>query len=213
MYPNFVILAFRYTNTVLNVWQDILYANQIIDEHTCSTCKVQKAYNTMWESIKNEVIADLKVIHEQTRISTLYITGISLGGGLSVISYIDINQAKVFPDIRVITYGAPRVGNRDWADHFDQVTNISSKRFIVKGDPIVVLPSCLTILCNYKQTGIQYVCTEEDATCRTNQPVPETLLERMKFKQDKDPSMKHLDSIMDHIDGYPKIYNSTIVEG
>ena len=53
VYPTFVVLAFRYTNTVLNVWQDILYANQIVDEHTCKTCKVQKAYNNMWESIKN----------------------------------------------------------------------------------------------------------------------------------------------------------------
>lgn len=48
IYPTFVILAFRYTNTALNVWQDILYPLQIKDEHTCDKCKVQKAYNNMW---------------------------------------------------------------------------------------------------------------------------------------------------------------------
>lgn len=83
-------MAFRYTNTVLNVWQDILYPLQIKDEHTCSKCKVQKAYNNMWEKIKRNVIIDLKEIRFQTRLDVLMITGISLGGGLAGIAYIDI---------------------------------------------------------------------------------------------------------------------------
>jgi len=29
VYPSFVILAFRYTNTALNVWQDVLYPYQV----------------------------------------------------------------------------------------------------------------------------------------------------------------------------------------
>lgn len=29
VYPSFVVLAFRYTNTALNVWQDILYPLQV----------------------------------------------------------------------------------------------------------------------------------------------------------------------------------------
>lgn len=29
VYPEFIILAFRYTNTALNVWQDILYPLQV----------------------------------------------------------------------------------------------------------------------------------------------------------------------------------------
>jgi len=48
VYPTFVILAFRYTNTLLNVWQDILYANQVVDINVCKNCKVQKAYKKMW---------------------------------------------------------------------------------------------------------------------------------------------------------------------
>jgi hypothetical protein len=46
----------------------------------------------MWGTIKNDVIRDLREIRLQTKISTLYITGISLGGGLSTISYIDISH-------------------------------------------------------------------------------------------------------------------------
>ena len=135
-----VVLAFRYTNTVLNVWQDILYANQVVDSTVCSNCKVQKAYKSMWDTIKVDVINDLREIKEETKLDRLYITGISLGGGLSVISFNDIKNSNVFGDVKVLNYGAPRVANKYYAEYFDNLTKKSSKRYIVKGDPIVVLP-------------------------------------------------------------------------
>ena len=135
-----VVLAFRYTNTVLNVWQDILYANQVVDSTVCSNCKVQKAYKSMWDTIKVDVINDLREIKEETKLDRLYITGISLGGGLSVISFNDIKNSNVFGDVKVLNYGAPRVANKYYAEYFDNLTKKSSKRYIAKGDPIVVLP-------------------------------------------------------------------------
>lgn len=63
-----------------------------------------------------------------------------MGGGLSVISYIDVKNSKIFDDVQVINYGAPRVANKYYAEFFDNATNNSSKRYIVKGDPVVVLP-------------------------------------------------------------------------
>jgi predicted lipase len=108
---------------------------------------------------------DLREIRLQTKLETLYITGISLGGGLAVISFIDINHDKIFPTVKVTTYGAPRVGNKHWAEHFDLITNNSTRRYIVEGDPIVVMPRCLTLLCTYRQTGIKIVCREELAKC------------------------------------------------
>lgn len=68
----------------------------------------------MWNNIKKEVIADLSEMRAQTQIPTLLITGISLGGGLTVISYIDIAAANIFPNIRLTTFGAPKVGNKQW---------------------------------------------------------------------------------------------------
>jgi hypothetical protein len=96
VYPTFVVLAFRYTNTLLNVWQDILYANQVVDSTVCTNCKIQKAYKKMWETIIGDVLKDLKLIRAQTNLKKIYITGISLGGGLSTISFIDIKNSKIF---------------------------------------------------------------------------------------------------------------------
>jgi hypothetical protein len=212
VYPTFVVLAFRYTNTLLNVWQDILYANQVVDSNVCSNCKIQKAYKKMWDTIVEDVLADLRLIRAQTGLKKIYITGISLGGGLSVISEIDVKNAKIFDQVQVINYGSPRVANKYYADFHDAASGNSTVRFIVKGDPIVVLPECLTILCNYKHVGRQYVCIEEEQVCRGNLPVPEGPFSKLAWKIHADPSQKNLGSIVDHIYGYKKIYNFTIVE-
>jgi hypothetical protein len=206
------VLAFRYTNTLLNVWQDILYANQVVDSNVCNNCKVQKAYKKMWDTIVNDVLRDLKEIQKQTGLKKIYITGISLGGGLSVISYIDVRNSGIFSQVEVINYGSPRVANKYYAEYFDGLTNKRTLRYIVKGDPIVVLPECLTLLCNYKHVGNQYVCVEEEGICRGNQPVPETFIGKMKWRMNPDPSQENLGSIVDHIYGYKKIYNFTVVE-
>jgi len=88
----------------------------------------------MWETIKNDVIDDLKKMKVATGLKTLYITGISMGGGLSVISYIDINQQGIFETVKITTFGAPRVGNKYWAAHFDLITGRKARRFYIKGD-------------------------------------------------------------------------------
>lgn len=69
-----------------------------------------------------------------TNLETLYITGISMGGGLSVISFIDINHLGLFNNVKITTYGAPRVGNKHWAAHFDLITGKKAKRYYIKGD-------------------------------------------------------------------------------
>lgn len=163
----------------------------------------------MWEQIKDDVFRDLRKSREETKIDTLLITGISLGGGLSVISFIDIDYAKIFPKVEITTFGAPRVGNKDWADYFDKATNHSTKRYFIEKDPIVSMPTCLTILCNYKPTGIPIVCKEGSYTCYMNEESSYSYY----WKAGKYLLEHGVNSIIDHIEGYPKIYNFTLVEG
>lgn len=42
LYKDLVVLAFRYTANIQNVWQDLMFAAQIRDEHTCPDCRVQR---------------------------------------------------------------------------------------------------------------------------------------------------------------------------
>lgn len=117
----------------------------------------------MWGSIRDDVINGLRQ-HVHTR--RLIITGISLGGGLASISFVDIRATKEFENVEVITFGSPRVGNRKWAEWFDTITK--STRIYIREDPIAFLPRCLTLVCNYKQTGSPVICYPESKQCICN---------------------------------------------
>ena len=114
----------------------------------------------MWNAIRNHTLNELRKASHTQR---LIITGISLGGALTCLSYVDIAQANIFDSIELVTFGAPRVGNRKWAQWFDQQT--PSTRYFIKNDPIAILPVCLTLICNYKQTGTAIKCNKNKETC------------------------------------------------
>jgi hypothetical protein len=71
----------------------LLWAIQVQDEHAPQGCKVQKQYDNMWNSIKEDTLKDLRASSHTNR---LLITGISLGGGLAAISYVDILHSNIF---------------------------------------------------------------------------------------------------------------------
>ena len=35
------------------------------------------------------------------------------------IAFVDINHKKIFEEVQVVTFGAPKVGNKFWANFFD----------------------------------------------------------------------------------------------
>jgi hypothetical protein len=170
----------------------------------------------MWETVKNDVMGDLRELRKQTGINTLYITGISLGGGLAVISYIDINQSGIFGDVKITTYGAPRVGNKYWAEHVDKISGKKARRFYIKGDEVVVMPRCLTLLCTYRHTGVGIVCDMDQSICRLETAQPEETKFQSMIKATKqltaiNYASKEVGNIVDHIQNYPKLYNYTLV--
>jgi len=132
---------------------------------------------------------------------------------LAAISFIDINFHKLFDTIKVVTFGAPRVGNKHWAAHFETLTNFESRRYLIKGDPITVLPECMTIFCNYKHTGIKIVCYKDDDKC-VQEKETDDLMGKIFNTYDNlinmDEDLKSMGSIVDHIYGYPKIHNYTL---
>lgn len=114
----------------------------------------------------------------------------------------------------MVTFGAPRVGNNKWAAEFDRRTDHKTKRYYIKGDPIVALPSCLIpLICTYDQTGIPIECVDDDETCYQKQVEMEgkkTLLDVAIESKALYEANKDVGSIIDHINGYPYIYNYTL---
>lgn len=170
----------------------------------------------MWGVIRDDV---LKGLREHAHTGRLIITGISLGGALSCLSYVDIATSGIFDNVEIITYGAPRVGNRKWAAWFDSIT--TSTRYYIQRDPIAFLPRCLTLLCNYKQTGTPYVCNKNKQECRLKgtSEEDEEMTTSEYLKAISDMAHEHfteegdeVDGILDHIYGYKKIISYTQID-
>lgn len=101
----------------------------------------------MWETIKKEVIEEINNIQQNSKLNRLHITGISLGGALATIAFTDLTHLTTFISIKVTTFGAPRVGNKNWASYYELLTLGRTKRYVVEGDPIPELPRCMTSVC------------------------------------------------------------------
>jgi hypothetical protein len=116
----------------------------------------------------------------------------------------------------VITFGAPRVGNRKWARWFDSITD--STRIYIRRDPIAFLPRCLTLLCNYRQTGNPIVCYPKKQECRCkNKAVEDELEESFEYileeikEHQEELKEGELGGILDHIYGYKKTRDYSLV--
>lgn len=167
----------------------------------------------MWNTIREDVLSGLR---KATHTKRLIITGISLGGGLAGISYVDIAKAGLFDNIEVVTFGAPRVGNVKWAQWFD--TQTASIRYFIKADPIAYLPKCLTFICNYRQTGTRIVCVEASATCTVNgeesvgyDRKTYELFTAEFSEHSSELASGNVNGVIDHIYGYKKIRDYTLV--
>lgn len=170
----------------------------------------------MWNSIKADTLNGLK---KSVHTGRLIITGISLGGALSCLSYVDIAKSGIFENIEVITFGAPRVGNKAWAEWFDKQT--PSTRYYIKADPIAVLPRCLTLICNYHQTGTPVVCNKNTQTCKVKvngeddeEPTAMEYMDALATAVQEhytEEQFEDVDGIIDHITGYKKIKDYTFI--
>jgi hypothetical protein len=82
--------------------------------------------------------------NQQLSETEIFITGHSLGAGLATLAALHIakiaERHNVNPSIQLYTFASPRVGNEDFAKHFDDLTKIKSFRIINSEDLIQSVP-------------------------------------------------------------------------
>ena len=90
---------------------------------------------------------------------TLYITGHSLGGAVALMTAVRLCDAGAdMNKIKVVTFGAPALGNRNFADAYQDKINL--RRIAISGD---VIKKSLQVL-GYVQFGnlVEYKATESE---------------------------------------------------
>ena len=91
------------------------------------------ALNYVWDDIWNTLKAERK-----SRV--LWVTGHSLGGALATLAVARLRQQKRQSVNGLYTFGSPRVGNKSFADKFDQDFKRYTFRFVNDNDAVPHVP-------------------------------------------------------------------------
>jgi len=93
--------------------------------------------------------------------SRIYVTGHSLGGALAQVfsTYLTANNPDI--NVKMISFGGPRVGNDEFAEWANELPNLSAWRFVNDWDPI---PRSPTIIQGYKHAG--HLMDMKSSRCR-----------------------------------------------
>jgi len=135
-----VILAFRGSQELRNYKTCTTFK---LVPFTGGQGKVLSGFLKAWNSVKDSILLRLGQIITNPSKYTLVITGHSLGGALATIASVDIfnyfknKYQKVPGNFIMVNFGAPMVGNKDFANMYNGLTNsgLSSKLYLDPNEP------------------------------------------------------------------------------
>ncbi|NER93977.1 MAG: lipase family protein [Symploca sp. SIO1B1] len=170
-----ILIAFRGTQSWTELAQDTNASTVGIPEQVKDsavgineiiTLKVHSGFNHFFEPVVEEIGKAIFYAQKKfgtKKIKTIYITGHSLGGALSVLcahhymrQRADQLEYSEIPPINVYTFGSPRVGDNNFVWSFNNLlvkTNSASFRFYRPNDPVIQLPPERM---GYKHVDIEY---------------------------------------------------------
>lgn len=115
-------------------------SNPMLRSKTWHFAKVHKGFAIAYAAVAPMLLTTVKRLQEERR-RPVFITGHSLGGALSTVCSLDLNLrlGLTRQEIFVSTFGAPRVGNRQFATFYDSINPIHW-RIVVGPDVVAKLP-------------------------------------------------------------------------
>lgn len=159
-YSKYSIISFKGTDTI-NDWKTNL---QFFQRENGSEGNVHngfyQAVDQNWEQLLEEIKNHQDKFNNK-RNKEILLTGHSLGGALAIITASKLNSLAEFTGkIKgVYTYGAPRVGNKD----FKQQYKPKHYRFEYGNDPVPSTPSL-----GFEHTGDKYYLPKNEPTIQKN---------------------------------------------
>jgi triacylglycerol lipase len=113
-----VFITFRGTSSI----DDWKHDADTRTENPKDNIRIHKGFFNQYMSVKPKIYKIIKQINKNINIENIHISGHSLGGALAYVCAVDIHLATKNPNIRVLTIGSPRPGNKD----FDNITKFNT---------------------------------------------------------------------------------------
>ncbi|KAE8134727.1 Alpha/Beta hydrolase protein [Aspergillus pseudotamarii] len=109
-----IVLSFRGTRSIETWAANIQLAKEDVDE-LCDGCKVHTGFWKSWESVATATLDGVKKALQAYPGFKLAVTGHSFGGAVGTIAATALRNSG--SKVELYTYGAPRVGNQEFADY------------------------------------------------------------------------------------------------
>ena len=132
-----ISFIFRGSNQLIDWIHDFMICKKEISENIYVHLGFYKSL--FKENLFNNLKEDLKKLIEELPDYDLYITGHSLGAGLTTLFGYLISDI-IDKNITLITFASPRVGNKEWANDFNKKKNLRHFRFVNQKDIVTSVP-------------------------------------------------------------------------
>lgn len=134
---------------------------------------VHSGFYRQFNVIKHDIFRDvIRQLELDPRITAIYVTGHSLGGALATLCAFELacllkNKYTSAPSIHCHTFGSPRVGNAQFAEHFANWVD-DSWRVANKEDPVPLVPMSF----RFNHVDGQAICINDDKTITKMDDIP-----------------------------------------
>lgn len=136
----YLVGVFLQGTTLIYAFRGTVTKNEMrIDLRTNQTpwfdrMSVHSGFLELYRSYRTNLLQWLHTAHQR-----VYISGHSLGGALASMMALDISQRMGEHNVFCVTFGAPRVGDEEFAQRLNQ-SNVRMLRYANKADVITSLP-------------------------------------------------------------------------
>jgi hypothetical protein len=145
---NAIFVNFKGIETVGEVfkgaqfWKSSLSLDDWLDNEDLDTIKIHAGFAKLYEFYRPTIIAPILKLARRYPTYKIVFSGHSMGGALALICAVDYYELFMESDrIFVYTFGKPRVGNKRWADHVNNLPFTNRIfRVVTEGDIIAQLP-------------------------------------------------------------------------
>ncbi|PHH72425.1 hypothetical protein CDD80_4549 [Ophiocordyceps camponoti-rufipedis] len=157
-----ILVVFRGTYSLANTVMDLSSLPQPYQPYPsppppgrqhpdCANCSVHAGFFRSWESARPVVLPSITAAREGIPGATVHLVGHSLGGAVACLAALELKATLGWPDVRVTTFGEPRVGNEALSHYINTIFHLdppptpdpqswSYRRVTHTNDPVPLLP-------------------------------------------------------------------------
>ncbi|XP_046857527.1 putative lipase LIH1 [Xenia sp. Carnegie-2017] len=151
---NKIVVSFQGSNDLTDWYRNLKFFKQRYSG--CEDCKVHIGFFQSYNALKEQMLEKVSALSDEHSDARVLVTGHSLGGAMATLAAVDLVNAGHRVDL--ITFGSPRVGNHEFAEHVNGALSGLNLRMTYKDDLVTVVPP----LMRFVHVGQEINCVGTD---------------------------------------------------